>query len=146
MKKMTEEQYLPFFVYGTLMTGYGNHNRIVKGTTIYIREASTIGTLYSVGGFPGLIEGENDIEGQLLFIDPKLYDRVLERMDRLEGYYKERPKTSMYIRKKKNIMDNDSGSIIEAWVYYWNGTRSLPIVESGSWREYTNPKIPNDYY
>jgi gamma-glutamylcyclotransferase (GGCT)/AIG2-like uncharacterized protein YtfP len=141
---MTEEQYLPFFVYGTLMTGFGNHNRIAKGKTTYIREASTIGTLYSVGGFPGLIKaGEDDIQGQLLFIDPKLYDSTLKEMDRLEGYHKGMEKESLYLRRVVDVMDDDTGSVLKAWVYYFNKpVDRLLHLPHGSWREHAK----GDFY
>lgn len=132
------EKYLPFFCYGTLMRGFGNHERIVRGKANYIRPATTMGTMFSVNGhFPALTtKGNSDIDGELIFIDPRVYDQVLESMDRLEGYRKDDKKHSMYIRRPTLILDNESGETVTAWVYYWNKPiKGLKFVESGSWVE-----------
>lgn len=133
------EKYLPFFCYGTLMRGFANHERIVRGKANYIRPASSIGTMFSVNNhFPALItKGDNDIDGELIFIDPKVYDLALQQMDNLEGYRKDDKEHSMYIRRSTKVLDNESGEVVTAWVYYWNRPyKGLEFVESGSWVEY----------
>ncbi|QFG05621.1 gamma-glutamyl cyclotransferase [Bacillus phage 031MP004] len=135
---MANEKYLPFFVYGTLRHGFNNYAWALSGKVRQIRKASTIGTMYSLGGFPALVnKGENDIVGELMLVEPEHYDKVLESLDMLEGYHKydEDPKeTSMYLRKEADVLDDLSGETVKAWVYYWNRpTDRLPVIATGDW-------------
>lgn len=129
---------LPFFVYGTLMTGFRNHNYLLEGRTRIIVNASAKGTMFSVGGFPALIESpmDGEIKGELAYIQPDKYERVMKELDGLEGYYERFPERSMYLRKKTTVM-TAGGAPVEAWVYYWNRSiERLEHVPEGDWREF----------
>jgi gamma-glutamylcyclotransferase (GGCT)/AIG2-like uncharacterized protein YtfP len=131
---------LPVFVYGTLRQGFGNHSRYLEGKTRIIVNASAKGTMFSVGGFPALIESpmDKEIKGELVFIQPDNYDKVLQSLDFLEGYRQHNLEMSMYLRKKVTVM-TDGGVPVEAWVYYWNrSVKGLQLIESGCWKEYKN--------
>jgi gamma-glutamylcyclotransferase (GGCT)/AIG2-like uncharacterized protein YtfP len=129
---------LPVFVYGTLRKGFGNHSRYLEGRTTAEIEAVTTGTMFSVGGFPALIESPSRvIKGELIFIDEKKYDEVLRSLDFLEGYRPHNLEMSMYLRKKVEILV--AGKLVESWVYYWNrSVKGLQLIESGCWKEYKN--------
>lgn len=137
---MKNEKQLPFFVYGTLRKGFVNYNRILKGMTAAEHAAITTGTMFSVGGFPALIESpvsESPIMGELMYIKPERYAEALGSMDYLEGYREGDEARSMYIRKKVNVFNESAGQMVECWVYYWNRSVSnLQLIESGCWREF----------
>lgn len=130
---MTE--YLPVFVYGTLRKEHGNYKNILEGNTVREESASMNGKLFMVGGFPGMIQhNESRVVGELMYIDPKKYERTMERLDWLEGYRKN-DQSSMYIRKQVKVWNGSVG--ITAWTYYWNrSTSKLPIIENGDYTDY----------
>ena len=76
------------FVYGTMKTGFRNHDRISTDIdTIYLGEAMTEPNFQmkskSVGNYiaPVVLEGKNSIQGELYEISPSL----LEYVDLMEG-------------------------------------------------------------
>lgn len=131
------EEVLPVFVYGSLMSGLGNHkllfNRYDK------LEPSTLEgfDLYpvGVGCFPGIVRGEGTVKGELYYIKPHLYPLTLLNLDSLEGYDPRYPKMGTYIREKVKVRTQE-GQEVDAYVYVWN----RPVVkedriEGGSWRD-----------
>lgn len=122
------------FVYGSLMTGLGNHRLLssshVKGSVISYGadRLRWPGKMLSLGGFPGLLHAD-----QLTTIVGEVYEvnaEVFQSLDWLEGY----PRFyNREIRKTKNGH--------EAWVYFLNDTeseyyREETEVVSGDWRAY----------
>ena len=128
------------FVYGTLKRGHGNHR--VLGDAKYIEDASMSGKMYSMGGFPGMIESDglcDSVFGEIYEIE----DRHLPGLDSLEGYNKNNPEYSMYIRKELPYYSTRHGedgfnytSIRgNAFVYIWNDdVRGRELIEDGTWR------------
>lgn len=124
-----------FFVYGTLLEGFSNYNRILKGKTVSIREAKIEGfDMYSVGFFPAIVPGEGTVFGEVIEVDPAVYEETKMRLDILEGYYPTKPKSSMYLRKEMKVLVGDEE--VDAYVYIWNDGLPDIKVHSGSWRDY----------
>src|SRR5262245_55703141 len=70
------------FVYGTLMRGEPAH-RLLLGRTTFVEEGHTDGLLLDLGQFPGVIEGNGRVAGEVFRLDrPEL----LETLDDYEGY------------------------------------------------------------
>ena len=86
---------LPFFLYGTLMTGFRNHKSVVRGRHTSCRPAKLSGAVIFAyeAGFPGMYPAspEDDLNsfvcGQLLTFSPKVYASVMRDMDALEGTF-----------------------------------------------------------
>lgn len=138
------ENELPVFSYGTLMTGFGNHQRYLSGKTTSSVQAHIQGVIHSVSeAFPALFESDekNHVLGELHYIKPEIYVEVLKSLDRLEGYNEKDKLRSMYIRRQEKVTD-ESENEITAWVYYWNSniSQGLKKVKSGDWREHKKPK------
>ena len=91
---------ITIFVYGTLMKGLGNE-RVIDGFPHSNERVKVSGyDMYNVGGFPALVEGTHDYYGELITFDESVNPASLYySMDRLEGYNKNSPATSMYLRK-----------------------------------------------
>jgi len=91
------------FVYGTLKKGYGNH-RCLDGAK-FIKETITkpIYDLVDVGYFPGLVSGNNAIQGEIYEIN----DSILKRLDNLEGYRGKSSNSNLYNRIIIKIEDED---------------------------------------
>lgn len=70
-------------VYGTLKKGFGNH-RLLE-TSKFLGTTSVPGTMYSLGGFPGVRLdrlGQTSIKCEVYEVD----GATLVNLDRLEGY------------------------------------------------------------
>lgn len=133
---------LPFFVYGTLRNGEGNYyGRLVGRTT---REAlGSVNGFLMLGrrsAFPFALPASDDytITGEVMWIEPELYDDVMKSMDDLEGYAPGR-EWNMYNRKIATV-DTANGPV-KAWIYVSNLpvehfiATQTPIIPSGDWFE-----------
>lgn len=112
------------FVYGSLLSGLGNH-RLLK-TAKFISKGKTLPhfTMISLGGFPGLLSGgKTSIVGEVYQVDLKTRDQL----DRLEGHPR------WYVRTPITLAD---GMNVEVYVYPSNERSGHPIVVSGDWKAY----------
>lgn len=120
-----------YFVYGTLKQGHGN-NRILQqsSTAKFIENAITEPnfTMISLGAFPGVIEGGNTaIHGEIWSVED---DETKRRLDSLEGYYKNNPESSLYIKQQIKLNDKTVNIYILNRVY--NNTTNI-IIKNGIW-------------
>ncbi|MEQ8432818.1 MAG: gamma-glutamylcyclotransferase family protein [Oceanicaulis sp.] len=85
------------------------------------------GELWDLGRYPGLMEGEGRVLGELFeVIDPS----VMTRLDAFEDYWPGDPARSRYARRKVQLIEPDH----EAWVYVWIlGLDAASRIESGDW-------------
>src|SRR3546814_6776345 len=71
--------------------------------------------MFSLGGYPGVIEGDERISGELWEID----DAAFARCDRLEGH------PNFYKRWQVGIVsDSEDDKEVTAWIYIYQGDRS----------------------
>ena len=119
------------FVYGTLKMGYHNH-RLLEGA-----EFKGIGVIHNYGvfgmpyGIPGVKAHEGSyVVGEIYSVDEK----ILERLDMLEGYRGEGFRDNMYNRKKE-VAVLGSEEKLEVYFYEWNRAKPLgyDYIESGKW-------------
>lgn len=124
MRKAAVAESSCFFFYGSLMERYRNFNRFLKRKTLSVRPAYCHGFLYHLPiGFPGLVplEGSQDlVVGELMTF--KRPEKIMQVIDRLEGYYPDNPQKSIYIRTILAVIVEKPGSPNEfeeqnAWVY-----------------------------
>lgn len=114
------------FVYGTLLTGYGNWGTYLKPAEGIPAELEGFG-MVSLGGFPGILEEVGStIQGELFEVS----GYQLERLDGLEGV------PFLYRREK---ITTKCGK--EAFVYVYNRGFSIEVykkrgnyIPSGCWR------------
>lgn len=115
------------FVYGSLLHGMCNH-RVIAGS-IRLCEGRVVRTapmyrLYSLGGFPGLVEGgETAVVGELYVVEPA----TLERLDRLEGH------PHFYERKMIQLA---SEIPVASYVLPLDRVEGCEEVASGDWRSF----------
>lgn len=120
------------FVYGSLLSGFGNHVLLDREGAEFIREDLTQPefTMISLGGFPGVIEGgETAITGEVYEVN----DIVERSLDRLEGVCHDNPEMGLYRRKTITLTSGE-----EALIYIYNGSprSTTDLIGSGSWRAY----------
>lgn len=109
--------YLPFFVYGTLLPGQPNF--MLWGQTIVTLEPARLvgAALYDLDWYPMLVDRPgSDVEGLLISVQPQFYMRVLARLDFLEGYEPAYPADSDY-RRERRVITLAGGNPVVGWVY-----------------------------
>ena len=118
------------FVYGGLMRGFDLHGHLAGCT--FAGDAWLQGILMRVGRYPGLIDGDGRVQGELYMMsDPPA---LLEALDELEDFDPLHPETSVYVRVARDVHVH-GGAIVSAWAYTYNREVSgLAIVTGGDWR------------
>ncbi len=124
------------FVYGTLRTGDIRHG--VEGFVKMIAlEAHIEGfDMLNLGGFPGLIEGDGRIRGEV-----HEYEHM-QALDRIEGYRESAPESGLYTRIQVTAeveVEGVTEELEDCWVYLYNrgSERSRDrIIQSGDWFEH----------
>ena len=92
------------------MRGYRLH-RWLAGAATLIGEASVRGALLDLRGYPGLVDGQGSVRGELY----RLHDReLLPVLDRQEGYNFERLRAGVVMA---------DGRRSRAWVYRYRGSQ-----------------------
>jgi 6-phosphogluconolactonase len=113
----SEKVLIPFFVYGTLMRGFGNH-KVIKPYMVSAQEAITSNARlvhYSSAGFPGMLKGtstQQKVKGELIYVRPEHYERAVQDLDRLEGCYGDNDPENVYDKRivDVTIMNKNSNS------------------------------------
>lgn len=112
------------FVYGSLLKGFSNHERLLT-TAKFVGYGETLPayTLISLGSFPGMLDcGSTSIKGEIYDVTPE----VAHRLDSLEGH------PTFYRRTSITLKD---GIEVEVYILQENGRdlSGYEVVESGDW-------------
>jgi gamma-glutamylcyclotransferase (GGCT)/AIG2-like uncharacterized protein YtfP len=104
------------------MRGYALHRRLAAGAT-FLGEGTVRGSLLSLRGYPGLIEGEGRVRGELY----RLHDaELLPVLDREEGYNFQRLRAGVILSDGRRSC---------AWVYRYRGSRHrAKLIPDGDYR------------
>ena len=104
------------------MRGYGLH-RLLDGVATFLGEARIRGTLLHLRGYPGLVEGQGWVRGELY----RLHDaELLRTLDREEGYNFERRRAGVSL---------SDGRRSTAWVYRYRGQpHGAALIPDGDYR------------
>jgi gamma-glutamylaminecyclotransferase len=110
------------FVYGTLLSGEGNHRRLRGARLLGVVCTEPRYTLVSLGPYPALLEGgTTSVTGELY----EVADRILPSLDRFEGHPD--PYRRMAIRLLGEA-DADAYVLLPA-----RGAHA-EVIENGDWR------------
>ena len=119
------------FVYGLLMRGFDLHRHMEAGT--FIGDATTAGTLVSLGRYPGLIDGGGVVHGEVYRFDDM--PSALDVLDDIEEFDATDPDASLYLRVDRDVKMSD-GTTVRAWLYLYNrDARSAARVKGGDWHK-----------
>lgn len=104
------------------MRGYGLH-RHLAGEATFLGEGSVRGSLLDLRRYPGLVDGDGRVRGELY----RLHHRELLRvLDREEGYNFERRRAGVTLAE---------GRRSRAWVYRYRGPRDRAVpIPHGDYR------------
>lgn len=78
------------FIYGSLKRGFSNHSLLAGQSFIAVAHTQPRYKLYSLGGFPGMIENAQNgcsIEGEIWSVDTACLARLDELEDTAHGMY-----------------------------------------------------------
>ncbi|MEC9173583.1 MAG: gamma-glutamylcyclotransferase family protein, partial [Candidatus Thermoplasmatota archaeon] len=116
------------FVYGTLKQGHSRESLMINGRKGLPKFGKIQGGLIDLGEFPGLIQGVDDIIGEVHSFSE--IRSVLDRLDRVEGFYAHGAPNNLFERILCNVETTDG--VMQAWTYRWTGSEGIR-VESGEW-------------
>jgi gamma-glutamylcyclotransferase (GGCT)/AIG2-like uncharacterized protein YtfP len=104
------------------MRGYALHRLLARDAT-FLAEGRVRGRLLDLGRYPGLVDGDAWVRGELY----QLHDReLLPTLDREEGYNFERRRVGV------NLAD---GRRSRAWVYRYRGPQHRAVeIPDGDFR------------
>lgn len=91
------------------------------------------GRLFDLGEYPGAILTRNGqpIKGQIFELPNE--PGILDRLDEFEGYDPARPKSSLFVRRRRRA-ELEDGRKIFCWVYAYNRPlRAARLVQSGDY-------------
>lgn len=121
-----------FLVYGTLRSGNHAHRAFgLDHRATPLGEVFVAGTMYHLGGYPGVIlGGDHSVVCELYETEDQA---LLAQLDGYEGYHPEYPEGSLYLRKEVKLADESS-----AYIYEYNrDVSNAHRLESGDWNTRT---------
>ena len=132
------------FVYGTLRQGGVRAMSKTFPDSNFIIGGEVSGCLYDLGAYPGLLLAARGpaVIGEIYEVS----DSQLQMLDEIEGYRKNSPASSYYLRRKVAIPHGER--LMTCWIYEFNSAlypRRI-LIESGDWIEYAKTKTewPDD--
>lgn len=140
---MSNKNSYTFFVYGSLLTGFYNYDKFLKGKVIATELGSIIGTLYHLQnkGYPGCIAvGEQRVFGEIITFDNT--DGALDRIDDLEGYKPNQADDNEYNRTNLVVNRLFDHTTVNLDVYLYNPhsknnqNDTKILLPNGDWRHY----------
>ena len=122
-----------FFVYGTLMRAEERFGAIARHRIRGALLARAPGRLVSLGSWPGMLEGDGWVAGELLRVDDVV--GAVEDLDSVEGFRGYGMDGSLFVR---DLADVDVGDrhIRRCWTYRYAGPETGEPIASGDWREH----------
>lgn len=126
-------QKMKIFVYGSLRTGFYNHEKYLKGHVIKTEPAKVKGKLFHMPnkGYPALLKGSDEVYGEVITIDN--YEEVMKAIDEMEGYFGVDNKENEYNRVVLDVYLIDRNEFEKCYVYMYNLEETKEFIEK---REY----------
>jgi len=121
-------------VYGTLRQGEGNHDFLASAEMLGTFDSDPEFTMYSVNGYyPALVQGgHTSIKMEVYEVD----DNTLDAVNHLEGYSED----SEHNHYDRITISTPFG---DAYLYVYEETPDLEVIEEGDWVEYNNLQLIN---
>lgn len=129
---------MPLAVYGSLRRGLALPYQPADFEQLLADRVPCVlaGRLVDLGAYPGLVEGPGRVVADLCHLAD---EASLARFDEYEGYDRDRPETSRYLR----IMVRLTEPGVDAWTYLYNQAWTPEmIVESGDWHRHLSTRSP----
>jgi gamma-glutamylcyclotransferase (GGCT)/AIG2-like uncharacterized protein YtfP len=130
--KAESTEHLAF--YGSLMTGLDAMDEVEVSDKIeFVGPCRIRGDLYDLGAYPGLVDGDGTVVGELYAIREGCMS-VLHRLDRFEHYDPSDQEGSLYVRSCVRLLEPED---TDAWLYvYTQDVSGRQTVSSGDWQRH----------
>jgi gamma-glutamylcyclotransferase (GGCT)/AIG2-like uncharacterized protein YtfP len=126
---------MKLFTYGTLLAGMRLHAMLADA--IFLGPAIIHGKLLDLGEYAGLVEGDGVVTGEIYEID----DKLLERLDEVEGFRPHDPAGSLYLRKDVRARCFADGTTVGVAAYFFSrATGTERQITCGDFRRYGSEK------
>ncbi len=132
------------WVYGSLLTGFFNYEKALRGKILSTQRARVQGIVYhqEKKGYPALVPGTGWAYGQLFTIEDA--ESLFCILDDLEGFHGTGATDNEYERKETEIFVEQDGRWHKemAFVYWYArtdlGSKNNPVIllEDGDWKAY----------
>lgn len=120
------------FVYGTLMRGQSNEDRLSGARFIQLDRTRPRFSLVNLGPYPGLLHsGSTSVRGEVYEVD----DRLLTSLDEFEDH------PNLYLR---TLVELESGLRVFAYVLRARHAVGAAALPGGDWRERGALPVPCD--
>lgn len=131
------------FVYGSLREGFFNYEKYLKGKVEKKEAAKVKGKVFHMPykGYPAIFDGNGYVEGEVMKIKNDCYDRTIEALDEMEGFFGENNPKNEYHKKLVEV-ELETGSKELCYVYYYNKNNDSKFdenavyVSSGDWKKF----------
>ncbi|WP_293748978.1 gamma-glutamylcyclotransferase [Limnohabitans sp. Rim8] len=118
------------FIYGTLMPGLRLEAELLGAR--FVGPAHIAGRLIDVGHYPGLLQGDGPVTGEVYEVD----DAHLTRLDGVEGVVPGDRDASQYWREEVTVLSGPlQGQRVQTYVYNGPVDGCVPIPH-GDYRRY----------
>ena len=140
----------PYFVYGTLLQGFQNHETFISGKCEKIINGyvSNVYLRHFKQGYPGMYrvndakDNNQRVVGEIIFPKKECYLDLRTSLDGLEAYYGPNNPHNMYERKEMNAMD-EVGNIYGCITYICLLNESDGLIfgkDSFDWKNFMKSK------
>ena len=140
----------PFFVYGTLMEGFRNHEALVLGKAEKIIQGSVENHYlrHFPAGYPGMYQVKTIEErlktviGEIIFPKHEFYRILSDNLDILEGYQGPNDPNNMYERTEVKLKDADGKTFLcDTYICLLDESKGQSIgVDNYDWKSYMKNK------
>ena len=133
------------FVYGSLIEGFFNYDKYLKGKVI----SNTPAVIHNMElyhlphkGYPAILVGKEDVYGEI--IEVRNYEDTVKAIDDMENFISEENPANEYHKRLLEVEHLESGKKEMCYVYFYNkdidtifDTEAIHIPE-GSWKDFMN--------
>ncbi|WP_428817167.1 gamma-glutamylcyclotransferase family protein [Clostridium butyricum] len=130
------------FVYGSLRESFFNYDKYLKGKVISIKPGKIHNmVLYHMPykGYPALLKGTGTVYGEIMEINPEIYDETMKAMDEMEGFISENNPQNEYEKKLLKVEHLDDKKTEQCYVYFYNKhidpdfSNKAVLIPHGDW-------------
>ena len=121
------------FVYGTLLSDIpSSMSKFLRRRADLIGKATTAGTLYDLGGYPGFVAGgSGDVHGELYRLHADRAEESRQLLDAYEGV--SGAAGEEYAKQPVEVTVKDGGRFTATTYVYTLPTDELPVIPRGNY-------------
>ena len=115
--------HLNVFVYGSLREGFFNYDKYLKGKVVSITPAKIENKIVyhmPYKGYPAILDGNGTVYGEVMEINPDIYNETMTAMDKMEGFISDNNPENEYEKLVLEVEHLDTNKKENCYVYFYN--------------------------